>query len=80
MKYRVPVDYCSRADRPFTVAHIASDTRATDPVSPGGRTRCGQVMKAEELWQPVGLLSGDRVCPDCQAGMAPAEEVQEALL
>lgn len=64
----------------FTVAHILRPGLGGLEHALPGVTVCGLDTGAPgELWQPAGLLAGDRVCPACLApGQAAA--VQGALL
>ena len=63
------------AHRLFTApaARLLTVLHRPDPADPG-RTVCGVVMLAEDLWQLVSRLPGDRVCPGCD-GSPVAEAV-----
>ena len=59
--------YVAPYTRVFTVAHIAAD--GTSPPA----TRCGQPLSDGEIWLPVTLLPGERICPECEAGTQPEQ-------
>ena len=62
--------YVAPATRPLTVLHVPQAVTVPEPM-----TRCGLVMAAADLWQPVERRDGDRVCPAC----AGAQETGDAL-
>jgi hypothetical protein len=54
--------YVAPAAKVFTEAHIITGPA----VKPGQLTRCGTEMDPADVWVPVVLEPGDRVCKGCQ--------------
>jgi hypothetical protein len=76
-------EYVAPARWAFTVLHLKDPGVPSRPGGPAqeaaeGMTRCGELMKASDLWQLVEREPGDRVCPGC-LGEDLAEE-QGSLL
>jgi len=74
--------YVAPASKVFTVAHIRDEDEVVQSSGcPEGETVCGIPLEPAEIWMPVTLRPGDRVCAGCaDPGRAGGEGEQGMLL
>ena len=72
--------YIAPAAKVFTVAHVR-DEEVNSTGCPEGETICGMPLEPAEIWMPITLRPGDRVCAGCaDPGRAGGEGEQGMLL
>jgi len=71
--------YIAPAAKVFTVAHVR-DEEVQSSGCPDGETICGMPLEPAEVWLPLTLRPGDRVCPVCADPEQAGTEEQGTLL
>jgi len=63
----------------FTVAHVR-DEEVNSTGCPEGETICGMPLEPAEIWMPITLRPGDRVCPFCADPARAGGEGEQGML